>query len=69
MMWVVVHHLPVLISSYLAGDNKSTKNVPATAESNISLALMLKLIIPMMGVLLLLDQFLAPSGLKSVGAW
>jgi hypothetical protein len=30
-----VHHSPGLISSYLAGEDKSTKNVPATTESNI----------------------------------
>jgi hypothetical protein len=27
------HHLPVLISSYLAGDNTSSKKLPATEDS------------------------------------
>jgi hypothetical protein len=35
-----VHHLPALISSYLAEKDKQTKNVPTTAESSIYLALM-----------------------------
>jgi hypothetical protein len=32
---VTVHHLPALISSYLAGDNKSTNKLPATEDSTI----------------------------------
>jgi hypothetical protein len=29
------HHLPALISSYLAGDNTSSKKLPATKDSTI----------------------------------
>jgi hypothetical protein len=29
------HHLPALISSYLAGDNISSKNLPATKDSTV----------------------------------
>ena len=48
-----------LISSYLAGEDKLTKNVPATAESTIKLA---------MAMFLLLDEFWATSEPKSLGA-
>ncbi len=30
-----VHHLPALISSYLAGDNTSSKKLPATKDSTV----------------------------------
>jgi hypothetical protein len=29
------HHLPALISSYLAGDNTSSKKLPATKDSTV----------------------------------
>jgi hypothetical protein len=29
------HHLPALISSYLAGDNTSSKKLPATEDSTV----------------------------------
>jgi hypothetical protein len=29
------HHLPALISSYLAGDNTSSKKLPATKDSTL----------------------------------
>ncbi len=32
---VAVHHLPALISSYLAGDNTSSKKLPATKDSTV----------------------------------
>jgi hypothetical protein len=32
---VYVHHLPALISSYLAGDNTSSKKLPATKDSAV----------------------------------
>jgi len=58
-----------LISSYFAGEDNSTKNVPATTESTSLLALMSTSGILMMAVFLLLDKFWATSELKSVGAF
>ena len=66
--WRMVHHSSGLISSILAGEDKSTKNVPATTESTILLAFMLTLSILTMTMFLLLDEFWATSKLKSVGA-
>jgi hypothetical protein len=44
---------------YLAGEDKSTKNVPSTAEFIIQLALMLTLSIPMMAIFPLLENSLS----------
>jgi hypothetical protein len=64
----VSHQLPGIISSYLAGDDNSKKNVPATTESTILPALMSTSSVPTMAMFLLLDKFWATSELKSVGA-
>jgi len=57
-----------LISIYLVGEDKSSKNVIVTTESTILLALMLKSSVLTLAMFLLLDKFWATSKLKSIGA-
>jgi hypothetical protein len=58
----------ISLPGILAGEDKSTKKFPATAESTIKLALMSTSSVPMMAMFLLLDEFWATSEPKSLGA-
>jgi hypothetical protein len=62
------HHLPALISSYLAGDNTLSKILPTTKDLTILLALMLTLCIPMMAMSISFGEFPLKRQPKSVGA-
>ncbi len=62
------HHFPAVISSYLVGDNTSSKKLPATKVSTIQLALMLTLCVPTMAMSISFGEFPLKRQPKSGGA-